>query len=322
MNKATVVNGLWIIDKPAGMTSRDAVNRAWRWLPRGNRIGHTGTLDPLATGVLVVCMGTATRLAEYVQRMEKVYRARIRLGVRSSTDDGEGTLAFAPVTTAPSRADVAGALRAFLGTIEQIPPDHSAAKVTGHRAYALARQGKEVNLPPRPVEVHGITLLEYAFPRLDVEVRCGKGTYIRSLARDLGESLECGAYLEELRRLSVGHFEARDALPLNADRETARNRVLPLVEAVRDLRRLELTPDQRVRLQAGLGVAVAHALEEGEEIAVVSAGGALLAVGVVMEGLLLPRKVFIHNPKKVASDERHGRPCEQEMGQNNGDPAL
>jgi tRNA pseudouridine55 synthase len=293
MSKATAVNGLWVIDKPLRMTSRDAVNRAWRWLPRGNRIGHSGTLDPLATGVLVVCMGTATRLVEYVQRMEKVYRARIRLGVRSSTDDGEGILAFATVTTAPSRDEVAAALREFLGTIDQIPPDHSAAKVTGHRAYALARQGREVNLPPRPVEVHAITLLEYAFPRLDVEVRCGKGTYIRSLARDLGERLSCGAYLEELRRTSVGHFESREALSLDADRETARGRVLPLAEAVRDLRRLELTPDQLVRLQSGQGVSVSHSLHEGEEAAVVSTSGALVAVVVVIESLILPRKVFV-----------------------------
>src|SRR5436305_469103 len=130
-NKATAVNGLLVIDKPLHMTSRDAVNRAWRWLPRGTRIGHTGTLDPRASGVLVVCAGLATRLAEYVQRMEKVYRADICLGVRSSTDDGEGTLSAAEGAAVPDRLSVTQALEEFIGTIDQVPPDHSASKVTG-----------------------------------------------------------------------------------------------------------------------------------------------------------------------------------------------
>jgi tRNA pseudouridine55 synthase len=293
MSKATALSGLLVIDKPLRMTSRDAINRAWRWLPRGNRIGHTGTLDPLATGVLVVCVGAATRLAEYVQRMEKVYRAGIRLGVRSSTDDGEGSLTLWSVTTPPGVDQVAEALRAFLGTIDQVPPDHSAAKVTGRRAYALARQGKDVKLAPRPVEVHGITLVGYAYPRLDIEVRCGKGTYIRALARDVGDRLGCGAYLEDLRRERVGHFEMGDALPLDVDRETALDRLLPPAEAVRDLRRLELAQDQVVRLHMGQGVPSPGWLEDGEEIAVVSAAGELLAVGQAAGGLILPRKVFL-----------------------------
>src|SRR5437660_3862801 len=161
MSKATALNGLLVIDKPLRMTSRDAINRAWRWLPRGNRIGHTGTLDPLATGVLVVCVGSATRLAEYVQRMEKVYRATIRLGVRSSTDDGEGELTFLSVTTPPGRAQIAEALAEFLGTIAQVPPNHSAAKIAGRRAYALARQRRTVSLAPRPVAIHAIDLMDY-----------------------------------------------------------------------------------------------------------------------------------------------------------------
>ena len=295
MSKATALNGLLVLDKPLGMTSRDAVNIAWRWLPRGTRIGHTGTLDPLATGVLVVCAGLATRLADYVQRMEKVYTTGIRLGARSTTDDSEGTITPQSVTNPPSADLVAAALHEFLGTIEQVPPDYSAAKVTGRRAYALARQGKEVSLAPRPVTVHAITLLAYDFPRLDLEIRCGKGTYIRSLARDLGERLGCGAYLESLRRTRVGHFLASDAVPLDADAATARGRLLPLLEAVRNLRSLVLTePDVR-RLQAGLGVPVPHGLQEDEEVAVVSAAGALVAVAQVEgpSGPLVPRKVLV-----------------------------
>jgi tRNA pseudouridine55 synthase len=298
MNRATALNGLLVIDKPVRMTSRDALNRAWRWLPRGTRIGHTGTLDPLATGVLVLCVGAATRLAEYIQRMEKVYRAGLRLGKRSTTDDGEGTLAAQPVTVPPSKDEVAVALGEFLGTIDQVPPDHSAAKIDGRRAYALARQGREVSLAPRPVMIHAISLLDYDYPRLDLEVRCGKGTYIRSLARDLGERLGCGAYLESLRRTRVGHFRAQDALDLDADRDAALNRLLPLAEAVRDLRTLVLAEEQVARLRTGQGVPLVPDLEEGEDIAVVSPAGTLLAVGraALAQGLILPTRVFVQVP--------------------------
>jgi tRNA pseudouridine55 synthase len=294
MSNKTALSGLLVVDKPLGMTSRDAVNRAWGWLPRGTRIGHTGTLDPLATGVLVLCVGAATRLAEYVQRMEKVYRASVRLGARSTTDDGEGTVSAVPDITPPELERVTRTLQEFLGTIEQVPPDHSAAKVTGRRAYALARQGREMSLAPRPVTVHALSILEYAYPRLDIEVRCGKGTYVRSLARDLGDRLGCGAYLESLRRTRVGHFLADEALSLDADKDSARRRLLPLAQAVRGLRSLTLAEDQAARLQAGQGVPVPPELEEDEEVAVVSSAGALLAVCTAdkVRGLLLPKKTF------------------------------
>jgi tRNA pseudouridine55 synthase len=295
MNIATQMNGLLVIDKPLRMTSRDAVNRAWGWLPRGTRIGHTGTLDPLASGVLVLCIGAATRLAEYIQRMEKVYRAGIRLGTRSSTDDGEGILTDNPDASPPGKEEVVNTVNDFIGRIDQVPPDYSAAKVTGRRAYALARQGREVNLLARPVMVHAITLLEYAYPRLDIEVRCGKGTYIRALARDLGERLGCGAYLENLRRTRVGPFLSDEALSLDTDRETACGRLLPLNNAVKELRTLLLIEDQGARLQNGLGVPIQPGMQDGEEIAVLSTAGRLLAVGRVMleRGLVLPEKVFL-----------------------------
>jgi tRNA pseudouridine55 synthase len=288
------VNGLLVIDKPLRMTSRDAVNMAWRWLPRGTRIGHTGTLDPLANGVLVLCIGVATRLAEYVQRMEKVYRAQLCFGVCSSTDDGEGRLTPHSVDVPPNHDKIATALAAFVGRIEQVPPDHSAAKVTGRRAYTLARQGKELSLPPRSITVHAITLLDYAYPRLDLEIRCGKGTYIRSLARDLGERLGCGAYLEALRRTRVGHFLASEALSLEEPKDFALARLLPLVEAVRDLPALAL-PDETLNvLRTGQGISVPEKWAAGAEIALLSSCGSLVAVGQVdaERGLIVPRKVF------------------------------
>src|SRR5215470_5095250 len=148
--------GLLVLDKPGGMTSRTALDRALRWFPRGTRMGHTGTLDPLATGVLVLCLGAATRLAEYVQQMGKTYHSLFRLGVTSDTDDADGTLNAVQGAADPGLEAVRTALLRFLGTIEQVPPAYSAAKVTGRRAYDLARQGEDVQLRPRAVQVYGI----------------------------------------------------------------------------------------------------------------------------------------------------------------------
>ena len=175
------VDGLLVVDKPGGMTSRDAVNRAMAWFPRGHALGHTGTLDPLATGVLVLCAGQATRLAEYVQAMEKSYRTTLRLGQRSSTDDADGDIRTVAVGPSPPETGIREALRAFIGDIEQVPPAFSAAKITGQRAYDLARAGRAVALEPRRVHVYDIHMLDYQYPRLELDVRCGKGTYIRSL---------------------------------------------------------------------------------------------------------------------------------------------
>src|SRR5947209_7070555 len=188
-------DGLLVLDKPGGMTSRAAVDRALRWFPRRTRIGHTGTLDPLATGVLVLCLGAATRLTEYVQRMAKTYRSTFLLGARSDTDDADGTITPVAGATPPGGGAVVEALASFVGTIEQVPPAFSAAKVTGRRAYDLARAGQNVDLAPRPVTIYGIDLLACAYPRLELEVHCARGTYIRALARDLGARLGCGGYI-------------------------------------------------------------------------------------------------------------------------------
>ncbi|HMF11831.1 MAG TPA: tRNA pseudouridine(55) synthase TruB, partial [Gemmataceae bacterium] len=226
------VHGLLVIDKPRGMTSRYAVDRVQRWFPRGTKIGHTGTLDPLATGVLVVCIGAATRLTEYLQDMTKTYRARILLGSRSNTDDVDGTITPSANATPPDRAAVESCLSSFVGFIEQTPPSFSAAKVAGRRAYELARRGEEVALRPRRVHVGRIDVFGYQYPHLEIEVRCGKGTYIRSLARDLGERLGCGGLIETLRRTRVGWFTVENALALDSTAETALARLLPLSAAV------------------------------------------------------------------------------------------
>jgi tRNA pseudouridine55 synthase len=284
---ANTHDGLLVIDKPRGMTSRAVVDRVLRWFPRGTKIGHTGTLDPLATGVLVLCVGSATRLAEYVQRMAKTYHGTFRLGARSDTDDADGQISPVAGVIAPSEEAVHQALGSFLGTTLQIPPAYSAAKVTGQRAYALARQGAEVALQPRPVQVYAIEVLHYTYPDLDVEVRCGKGTYIRSLARDLGEKLGCGAYVQALRRTQVGPFRAVDGLALDAGGEAARARLLPAAQAVAELPRLTLPNRDLQRLRGGQEVPLpelnpAGADFSGEgEVGVFDHAGHLVAVGVL-----------------------------------------
>jgi tRNA pseudouridine55 synthase len=280
----TGVHGLLAIDKPAGITSRDAVDRAQAWFPRGSRLGHTGTLDPLATGVLVLCVGNATRLAEYVQNMPKTYRAGIVLGGRSNTDDADGTICAAPPGAVPALEQVRAALPLFEGTISQVPPAFSAAKVSGRRAYALARRGAEVRLAARSVTIHAIELLHYAFPLLEVAVRCGKGTYIRSLARDLGERLGCGGYIQTLRRTRVGCFDVSAAVSLDADVETVRRALLPLVLAVSELPRLTLPADAVIRLRLGQAQPMAELDPAAKEVALLDEQGELVAVGTVDRG--------------------------------------
>lgn len=288
------VHGLLVLDKPGGLTSRDAVDRAQGWFPRGTKIGHSGTLDPLATGVLVLGIGVATRLLEYVQDMAKTYQAVVRLGATSDTDDADGTVTEIAGATPPSRDAVADALASFLGEIDQVPPAFSAAKVTGRRAYDLARRGEDVALRPRRVRVYRIDLQRYAYPELEIEVHCGKGTYIRSLARDLGARLGCGGLITVLRRLRVGPFEAADAVSLDADAATARARLRPVAEALAELPRLDVGADAARRLRQGQALPLPALPEGAETAAVFGPSGGLVGVARLDRpaGLLRPEKVL------------------------------
>ncbi len=296
--KASALHGLLVLDKPGGITSRDAVDRALRWFPRGTKVGHTGTLDPLATGVLVLCIGSATRLTEYVQHMSKTYRAGVLLGARSDTDDADGTLTPVAAAAAPDRATLTAALQGFVGEVEQVPPAFSAAKVSGARAYDLARRGAEVELQARIVRIYGIDILAYEYPRLELEVRCGKGTYIRSLARDLGERLGCGGLIVTLRRTSVGPFVAEGALSLAADAAAARARLLPVSAAVAELARLDLDSGAAARLRQGQRVRLprtgARSAVGAGEVAVFGPGEAFVGVAAFdpARGDVTPMKVL------------------------------
>jgi tRNA pseudouridine55 synthase len=290
------VNGLLVLDKPGGMTSRAVVNRAQQWFARGTPIGHTGTLDPLATGVLILCLGSATRLSEYVQEMPKTYRSRLLLGARSDSDDVDGNVVPVAGAAAPDAATILREFQTFLGATAQVPPAYSAAKLTGRRAYDLARRGEEVVLQPRTVCIDAIDLLAYTFPHLDLEVRCGKGTYIRALARDLGERLGCGALVQTLRRTQIGPFSADAALPLHVNREQARAAVLPVEMAVAELPAVTLDTAALVRLRRGQEVPWKEnaGIVDGKPLAIFAETGELAAIARLnpSRGCLSPVKVL------------------------------
>lgn len=284
------MNGLLVIDKPGGMTSRDAVNRAQRWFPRKTKIGHTGTLDPLATGVLVVCVGAATRLADYVQAMGKSYTSRFRLGATSTTDDADGEVTESPDAVAPTRAAIDAALAGFVGVIRQTPPAYSAMKVDGKRAHALARSGEEVKLASRHVRVDAIRVTGYEWPWLDVEVDCGKGTYIRSIARDLGAVLGVGGMVQTLRRTRVGPFTAGQGVGVEGPPADLTARLRPMAEALGEMPRVSLDADGVRRFR--VGQAVACRADVMGEVGVTGERGDLIGLGVATDSVVRPETVF------------------------------
>ncbi len=236
--------GIFNINKPAGCTSRDVVNRVQR-LMRPAKVGHAGTLDPIATGVLVVCVGPATRLIEYVQQMPKRYRGTFRLGCQSPTDDIEGEVTPWHDATQPTRNAVEAALPQFIGEISQQPPAYSAIKVNGKRAYQLARQGKVVELASRPVTIYSLAIHRYEYPELVLDIECGSGTYVRSLGRDLAEALGTRAVMSGLVRTAIGEFQVDSAVvPNDLTKENIACQMLSPLMALPSMPRQVLTTDE------------------------------------------------------------------------------
>ncbi len=232
-NKAGDLCGVLVVDKPVGISSMGAV-AAVRRRAGGVRTGHAGTLDPLAEGVLIVAVGRATKSLGRFMATDKRYRTVIDLGAFTSTDDREGERAEVEVEQPPREDDVRDVLRRFIGDIRQRPPARSAVKVGGRRAYHLARQGRSVELAERTVSVHALELVRYQWPLIEIDVRCGKGTYIRSLARDVGAALGTGGHCAMLRRTAVGPFTESisrrlDDLPASITQAD----LIPLEEALR-----------------------------------------------------------------------------------------
>ncbi len=234
----TPLSGILNVDKPPGMTSHDVVDEIRR-LAGQRKVGHAGTLDPMATGVLLVCLGPATRVAEYLMQGRKRYRATIVLGTTTDTYDADGSIVSRGGSSDFSLSEIEAALARFVGRIDQVPPMYSAIKREGRPLYELARQGKTVERAPRPVEIDAIDLLNWTAPTLSIEVACSPGTYIRSLAHDLGQQLGGGAYLDTLARLSSGRFALEDATSLDRLAEAFEHGqearyLLPLDEAFLD----------------------------------------------------------------------------------------
>jgi len=290
------MNGFLVVDKPGGLTSRDVVNRLQDLLPRKTKIGHAGTLDPLATGVLVLCIGAATRLTERVQDMGKTYCSRFRFGATSTTDDADGEITQRPDASLPTREAIEAALPAFVGSITQVPPVYSAIKIEGRRSYDLARKGNVADLAPRTVRVDAIRVLAYEPPFLDVEIDCGKGTYIRSLARDLGETLKCGGLVQTLRRTRIGRFRVEDGVEPESTFEAFRRRLLPLATAIEGIPQARLDADLIRRIRMGqrvpLDVKLGHT---PGPLTVLDERGELVAVGTASTGdefIFIPKNVF------------------------------
>lgn len=296
----TADSGLLIVDKPAGLTSHDVVARVRR-LAGTRRVGHAGTLDPMATGVLVVGVEKATRLLGHLALTEKEYTATIRLGQRTDTDDADGQVIETAPATGVTAADISAAAAALTGQIQQVPPGISAIKVGGQRAYRLTRQGAAPELAARPVTVRALDISELRRPAgagdlldIDVTVTCSSGTYVRAIARDLGAALGTGGHLTALRRTRVGPYLARDAATL-AELETSL-RVIPLAAAAAAaFTRRDLTAEEARRLGHG-GRLPAAAEGEPGPVAAFAPDGSLVALLTEEGGQARPLAVFASQP--------------------------
>ncbi len=295
-------HGFLNIDKPTACTSHDVVNAVRRVMGQ-RRVGHAGTLDPLATGVLVLGVGHGTRLLEYLASTRKTYRAGILLGSTTTTDDSAGdVMQERPVNV--DAATVRAALDRFTGTIEQVPPVFAAVHVAGTRAYVRARRGENVALAPRQVTIHRLEILEMQLPRLALEVECSTGTYVRALARDLGEELGCGAHLEALTRTRVGSFSLEDAVPIQELEQRIADQgwqkvLLPLDLPLRHWPARHLSAAETTQVLNGVRVAADGAVSPGQYARAYDPEGRLIAVLQAVDStppLWQPVKVFRYNP--------------------------
>jgi len=283
------MNGVLVIDKPAGPTSFDVVRRV-RSLVRVKKVGHTGTLDPMATGVLPLCLGDATKIAGFITEGDKAYRAVVQLGVETDTQDAEGKIVSERPVPALGREALEAAVAGFRGKQLQTPPMYSAIKVSGRRLYELARAGEQVERAPREVTVHALELVDFKERELTLDVRCSKGFFVRALAADLGQRLGCGAHLKALRRTQSGPFTLQQAVGLDrlaADLEQGpraladlERRLVSLSDALAELPAFPVSPTLADKVLHGLPIEASPRVPDGR-VRVVDASGRLLAVAEV-----------------------------------------
>ena len=262
-----MISGILPVDKPVGWTSHDVVARIRR-LAGQKQVGHAGTLDPLATGVLLVVMGDATRLSSYLMESVKIYCAEVVLGVRTVTDDAEAPILEQRDVSTLDRDQVEACLPTFTGELDQVPPAYAAVRHGGEKLYALARKGVTVQPEPRRVVVHSIDLVSWRSPRARLRIQCGPGTYVRSLARDIGDTLGVGGYLHALRRTASGHFNVDQCATMATLSSEPRLEpyVQPLDRAVVNLPAVVLTADQVVQARMGRPIAVRTSVERSGTI--------------------------------------------------------
>ena len=294
--KGRNISGWLVVDKPAGLTSTAVVNKV-KWAFDAKKAGHAGTLDPDATGVLAVALGEATKTVPYITDALKAYTFTIRLGQSTNTDDAEGEI-LKTSDARPEDSQIKDALGQFIGDIMQVPPQFSAVKVDGQRAYKLARDGEDLELAARPLWVDELIMTDRPdADHVTLEMTCGKGGYVRSIARDLGEALGCFGHVRELRRIWSGPFDATDGISLEQINELAKQPELdtylrPLEEGLQDLPQVSATPEGAVRMRNGNpGMVMASDVEYGDECWA-SLDGKAVAVGRYKAGELHPSRVF------------------------------
>ncbi len=291
--KRVEINGWLVLDKPPGMTSTHAVARLKR-IFNAKKAGHAGTLDPLATGILPIAFGEATKTVPFVQEGEKAYRFTVQWGAATDSDDSDGAIIKSSLTR-PSTAEIEALLPRFTGAIMQTPPVYSAIKIAGERAYDLAREGEEVILAPREVTIHALRLTASTADTAVFEAECGKGTYVRAIARDLGELLGCYGHVIALRRTRVGPFREEDAVPLAeleaADADAFAD-LLPVEAGLTELPCVVVDRNAAARLRRGQSLLLRGRDAPIDGIAYASCGGVPVAFGEVAGGELMPRRIF------------------------------
>ena len=298
--KGRDISGWLVVDKPAGMTSTAVVNKV-RWALQAKKAGHAGTLDPAATGVLAVALGEATKTVPFITDALKAYEFSVRLGQATNTDDEEGEV-IASSDSRPDDEAIKAALGAFIGDIMQVPPKYSAVKIDGQRAYKLAREGEEVEIEARPLWVEELVMTDRPDPdHVTLEMVCGKGGYVRAIARDLGEALGCYGHVAWLRRIWSGPFEAEEGISIEEVDRLAHTPELdawlrPLEDGLEGLPQVSCTEEGAVRLRNGNpGLVIARDVEYGDECWAAHKGRAV-AVGRFKGGELHPSRVFNTGP--------------------------